>query len=1612
MMTNREQLKKFYTADKNYIKLHDYELKELLRNLEPADVVGIDEHRKLIELIAVFRQIIERNNELNGDNFNATLTSLLSVGEDGMYSDPLRFLFELIQNVDDVDYDDPSNVKLQIAFQGNQILLTYNERGFTPFNVFAITGIAVAAKNLDESRVEIGEKGLGFKSVFGIAEHVLIQSGFYSFRLDKDHFTVPIPEYTNYVPVKGTRLMLTLRSSYDVERICGLIKTRYCKPNAIFQQNPMLFLNKLTVLELLVDNASKQLVFISERKDKQQLNNHLFVERDVTISASLKTLLGQNTKDDFQQSIIGDRYTYTTTYTHAMCQARYGEKSKLPQKFMNLQVIYPHEDYIGMSKTIETGALYSFLPTRVTINAPIIVHAPFKLVSSREYVDSQKNNEWFRHTIDRLFDMLNESLADMACKVHENVLRYIPKKHMFIFSGSESDSLCDSKYRGERLLNGKIFWGIDKKFHFRHEIKAYGGDVPVAEQLRIYNILKENYQLFVMPKGLMASDFGVDAVEDPYRKLLARALYDAKIMKIALPVFSDWIARTSENELVRRLDAYIPVVTKTASKHPANYIGGDEYKKKLSSDHVQLMAQYPVFAKPFSEWVQRRIAASIGDYPFEFNDDCTTCDITTIDPSNPFDVNDVGMNARKYLQNVQCKCILISGDCICIPTREGLLLSRHGCLDLFAAFCKIMDKNSQFDITLRLMANSKKLNDAEETMSTEDFLQLLKDVRVAGRQTLGKSYESYFNLLHQSGVNPVRFINELIQNADDCDYPDDVVPHMIIKTNDKGLGIAYNEVGFTKHNVRAITAIGESTKKQLLSGQMFTKETIGEKGIGFKAVFSIAKKVCIHSNGFHFGLRDSMPTVPVLDIEEKYQNKQGTYMEMALKEPLPTALLSRESLLSLCLCLRNIRQIICNNTRIEICDTDGIRRITIDGTIHEFEVHKYSFKVTDQLALHERQHGSRIITSEQTIVCYVPVSLQRKSEYYLYSGLPTKIRMNIPMYIDAPFELTTSRDYVLENSWNKIVRDHVYRAIYEYTNQAKGKLLIRSLRFVAVKQQANTYQNNTFEGSVFLNAVALSEYSRYNVYVPTVNEQLRQTYLTKKYPAFIRRMISFAFRNASEAGTTLNYSDDEYNAAFLYLGGQIAKSEDILAVLKKADLQELLKEDGFRKQLYSWLEGEKNISSSVRSLHIIPVWDLVPGNVRYVAYDGKPIYREHGENTSPSSEYWVLNEAQMTTAMFAKIIGDSIETMDHDHAVSMYKKKLLSAIKPLSAQLAYRHMIQVSSTNPLFKEALQSMTPDEQRWLSLQNLDGEIVDSHRVFTLKPGQTVFGKMLRKYIASSECNAFAQWLGRKPLEEIQFGDVEDYNQMLTSEDLEDLLQSNSPCIRYGRSIARDFYEMDKVEAKCAEEYGLVYVAKSEAARNWEFPKKVVRSQAALIEQMSILVRKAPRRCSRTVSKTVDGWIRPQDDKWIEKEPDDIRQALLDDYSASENEKYCFCQMCREAKQRMFIEVTCIQQEPQLLLPQIHLSLCLECSKRFQGLRRNQRSGFWQELYSKITNAKIIGSGSVTVDLKENYDLSLSFTETHLAEIQAVLPTLDSGVAKPADHVQHTPTRHPLR
>lgn len=94
---------------------------------------------------------------------------------------------------------------------------------------------------------------------------------------------------------------------------------------------------------------------------------------------------------------------------------------------------------------------------------------------------------------------------------------------------------------------------------------------------------------------------------------------------------------------------------------------------------------------------------------------------------------------------------------------------------------------------------------------------------------------------------PTHFLLELIQNADDNYYTADV-PTLSISYSKNQLRVDCNERGFTRKNVEAICRICQSTK----SGRSKSSGFVGEKGIGFKAVFKVARRVWISSGHYSF----------------------------------------------------------------------------------------------------------------------------------------------------------------------------------------------------------------------------------------------------------------------------------------------------------------------------------------------------------------------------------------------------------------------------------------------------------------------------------------------------------------------------------------------------------------------------------------------------------------------------------------------------------------------------------------------------------------------------------------------------------------------------------------
>lgn len=91
---------------------------------------------------------------------------------------------------------------------------------------------------------------------------------------------------------------------------------------------------------------------------------------------------------------------------------------------------------------------------------------------------------------------------------------------------------------------------------------------------------------------------------------------------------------------------------------------------------------------------------------------------------------------------------------------------------------------------------------------------------------------------------------ELLQNADDNHYDDDVLPTLTFTSEPdaRTLRVDCNELGFKPENVEAISTVRHSTK----SGKNNSHEYTGEKGIGFKSVYRIADEVWISSRQYSF----------------------------------------------------------------------------------------------------------------------------------------------------------------------------------------------------------------------------------------------------------------------------------------------------------------------------------------------------------------------------------------------------------------------------------------------------------------------------------------------------------------------------------------------------------------------------------------------------------------------------------------------------------------------------------------------------------------------------------------------------------------------------------------
>ena len=1519
-----------------------------LISMVPEDIQTIEEHKKFIALVGKLRQASMDDMELFGQKFLATLKSLLSVGEDGVYSNQLRFLYELIQNVDDCDYPDMSDCNLDIRFlydkEPGRIILTYNEVGFTPENVFSITGIAEKSKNISADKVEIGEKGIGFKSVFGIARKVLIQSGYFSFELFADNFTVPISAYDDFEPVEGTKLTLEM-SAKQCKGIYQSLANKYLSQEAMLNQNPILFLNKLTHLKLHTDN--EHYIEFSVQRTVPVEHGSLLFEENVSVSVDMKfdadSLLQSQKKE-----ILCYRYTMPIVYGQEECVSRYGADTEFTERRHNLIAILPvlNEDVADYH-----GVLYSFLPTQVETSAPIILHVPYKLGGSREFVDSNNNDAWFRFTNQKLVSFLEQVYLDLAQILKQKVIRYIPCKHRFFFRGDRGKVGClmMPELKGDYICTKNVFYTEDGTFENLSKIVSFGIEENLNDPVEVFRLLEHHKKLFVPGFPTDMKWYGAQVIENVPGKLFAHGLEKPELFNSIL----QWLEKNVPAlSYYRLLYANEPVTfykmhLESVAKH------GQLWNASIQNAHTQIVNKK-----------DPPMCILKGEIP-EISIGARTLLMNIIKDA------DLDYIFKEYLEFINYRFFVIDSEKeFAIAAKNGIVLANGRELGSFAKIARLFDRHGTFTASMEIRQVSEKLNQVDDSMSNQEYLTLLHGVRKSLVDAFGnRMYDSYIKIIAEAGTDKRRFLSELIQNADDCCYPENVVPSFRLIVKGSTLTVSYNECGFTKDNVRAITAIGESTKKLLLYGE---SQSIGEKGVGFKSVFGVAKSVEIHSNGFDFKLTNKLPTIP--EACEQLEIPDGTVMVFDMKQDV-TSSFSSEHILQLCLCLRNLKHLSILNHEVVITEDSNKRVVTVDGQRYAFERIEHQFLINDKEALSTRNTNGKTINPHQKIICYIPERI-RGIEMMLYSGLPLEIRSNVPIIIDAPFELTTSRENILHNRWNEIVREELYKTILDVM-YAKADSGLDVLRYVGFRTQNNVTTWQNFDDD-YLNRFNWPEALRDAEILPILGTDRKISSNYKRcllVPDFIAHMQATEDITQFFNGEVIDATGkNQYNPILEAIGCMKVSGDDIYRLLRVKTAR-FIQDGEFRDALYAYLsnnQGNTVFSISKEASTTLPIFPVrVSGTTRYIQYDTN-IYAHETEESQ--DDYYILNTKVMSLKQADDILAGRgrINELTQEVFDAKYQKTLREYIENPKGQFSLQQtasfLLNEYVTNRRALSKCKPLLLGLMPKIPFQMSNGLYKVGNKYLNSR-SQWYAGELIKAMVVNENYTRLAAFLECKEVENMHYEDIDYEINHITDDDIEDI-QSD---FVYYYEIIKGLINSGKISDEQILRYHLEFGVGIDADDDpyEEFPERPVRNIYRLKKhiQDSWKTNKNP--------YTEKEYIR-----WKPKYPMNKVNYSLSMYQSVNNENKCFCQMCRRLTSRRYIERNDIERNPAYAWEQMYLCLCLNCSKDYILLRNNEE--IWKQFLHRIMGADPMHSGIVEIPLGDG---NITFTSVHLAEVQEI-------------------------
>jgi hypothetical protein len=322
-----------------------------------------------------------------------------------LYAKEVHFLLELIQNADDNQYAVGVTPRLQFTLDPSLLVVECNELGFQPSHVRSICDIDLSTKKRAQAngrRGYIGQKGIGFKSVFKVSNQPTIHSGNFHFMFDATQqgmgYTLPIEVAAPslWTPgVSDTRIELPLSDEgHDRYDEYG---TFFEVQNGLVRMGPqlLLFLRQISEICVVAKNPAEGTSW--RRKTSKQIIRTDIQGRPVEF-VSIAEQITRRTRDHDADFVASTRETWYTYSEHHDCDIAHGA---LPHvNGTTIKVAFRASDScVATASRPPPCEVFAFLPLR-NYGFRFIIQADWIVPSSREALDqSSPWNRWIRQVL-------------------------------------------------------------------------------------------------------------------------------------------------------------------------------------------------------------------------------------------------------------------------------------------------------------------------------------------------------------------------------------------------------------------------------------------------------------------------------------------------------------------------------------------------------------------------------------------------------------------------------------------------------------------------------------------------------------------------------------------------------------------------------------------------------------------------------------------------------------------------------------------------------------------------------------------------------------------------------------------------------------------------------------------------------------------------------------------------------------------------------------------------------------------------------------------------------------------------------------------------------------